>query len=102
MVVKDLIQIFKNIAKSGIAILFVEQNVRLALSMADRGYILESGRLVITGEAKDLIDNEKVKKFFWAINYKAARSVFNLSVINIFPGWWVIQNQVRTSNTDWE
>ena len=64
MVVKDLIQIFKNIAKSGIAILFVEQNVRLALSMADRGYILESGRLVITGEAKDLIDNEKVKKVF--------------------------------------
>jgi len=38
--------------------------VRLALSMADRGYILESGRLVITGEAKDLIDNEKVKKVF--------------------------------------
>ena len=64
MVVKDLIQIFKNIAKSGIAILFVEQNVRLALSMADRGYILESGRLVITGDAKDLIDNEKVKKVF--------------------------------------
>ena len=64
MVVKDLIQIFKNIAKSGIAILFVEQNVRLALSMADRGYVLESGRLVITGDAKDLIDNEKVKKVF--------------------------------------
>jgi branched-chain amino acid transport system ATP-binding protein len=64
MVVKDLIQIFKNIAKSGIAILFVEQNVRLALSMADRGYVLESGRLVITGEAKDLIDNDKVKKVF--------------------------------------
>ena len=64
MVVKDLIKIFKNIAKSGIAILFVEQNVRLALSMADRGYILESGRLVITGDAKDLIDNKKVKKVF--------------------------------------
>ncbi len=64
MVMKDLIQIFKNIVKEGISILFVEQNVRLALSMADRGYVLESGRLVIDGKSKDLIDNEKVTKVF--------------------------------------
>lgn len=64
MVMKDLIKIFKNIVKEGISILFVEQNVRLALSMADRGYVLESGRLVIDGKSKDLIDNEKVKKVF--------------------------------------
>jgi len=44
--------------------LFVEQNVRLALSMADRGYVLESGRLVIDGNSKDLVENEKVKKVF--------------------------------------
>ena len=64
MVMKDLIQIFKNIVKEGISILFVEQNVRLALSMADRGYVLESGRLVIDGKSEDLIDNEKVTKVF--------------------------------------
>ena len=64
MVMKDLIKIFKNIVKEGISILFVEQNVRLALSMADRGYVLESGRLVIDGKSKDLIDNEKVTKIF--------------------------------------
>lgn len=64
MVMKDLIKIFKNIVNEGISILFVEQNVRLALSMADRGYVLESGRLVIDGKSKDLIDNEKVKKVF--------------------------------------
>ena len=64
MVMKDLIKIFKNIVNDGISILFVEQNVRLALSMADRGYVLESGRLVIDGKSKDLIDNEKVKKVF--------------------------------------
>ncbi len=64
MVMKDLIQIFKNIVKEGISILFVEQNVRLALSMADRGYVLESGRLVIDGKSEDLIDNEKVTKIF--------------------------------------
>ena len=64
MVMKDLINIFKNIVKEGISILFVEQNVRLALSMADRGYVLESGRLVIDGKSEDLIDNEKVTKVF--------------------------------------
>ena len=64
MVMKDLIKIFKNIVKEGISILFVEQNVRLALSMADRGYVLESGRLIIDGKSKDLIDNEKVTKVF--------------------------------------
>ena len=64
MVMKDLIKIFKNIVKEGISILFVEQNVRLALSMADRGYVLESGRLVIGGKSEDLIDNDKVTKVF--------------------------------------
>ena len=64
MVMKDLIKIFKNIVNEGISILFVEQNVRLALSMADRGYVLESGRLVIDGKSEDLIDNEKVTKVF--------------------------------------
>ena len=64
MVMKDLIKIFKNIVNEGISILFVEQNVRLALSMADRGYVLESGRLVIDGKSSDLIDNEKVTKVF--------------------------------------
>ena len=64
MVMNDLIKIFKNIVAEGISILFVEQNVRLALSMADRGYVLESGRLVIDGKSEDLIDNEKVTKVF--------------------------------------
>ena len=64
MVVKDLIGIFKNIVREGISILFVEQNVRLALSMADRGYVLESGRLVVSGKSDDLINSNKVKKVF--------------------------------------
>ena len=64
MVMKDLIKIFKNIVAEGISILFVEQNVRLALSMANRGYVLESGRLVIDGKSEDLIDNDRVTKVF--------------------------------------
>ena len=64
IVVKDLKKIFKNIVSEGISILFVEQNVRLALSMADRGYVLESGRLVVSGNSKDLVNSDKVKKVF--------------------------------------
>jgi len=64
MVMKDLIKVFKDIVDDGTSILFVEQNVRLALSMADRGYILESGRLVISGDSKELIDNDEVTRIF--------------------------------------
>ena len=64
MVTKDLINIFKNIVETGISILFVEQNVRLALSMATRGFVLESGRLVISGDSKDLIDSTEVRRVF--------------------------------------
>ena len=64
MVTQDLIKIFKNIVDSGISILFVEQNVRLALSMATRGFVLESGRLVISGESKDLVDSPEVRRVF--------------------------------------
>ena len=64
LVIEDLKLIFKKIAERGIAILFVEQNVRLALSMANRGYILESGRLVIDGASKNLVDSKEVKRVF--------------------------------------
>jgi branched-chain amino acid transport system ATP-binding protein len=64
LVIEDLKLIFKKIAERGIAILFVEQNVRLALSMASRGYILESGRLVIDGASKDLVGSKEVKRVF--------------------------------------
>jgi branched-chain amino acid transport system ATP-binding protein len=64
LVMQDLIAIFRSIVGEGVSILFVEQNVRLALSMADRGYVLESGRLVIAGESADLVDNDDVKRVF--------------------------------------
>lgn len=64
MVMQDLIGIFRNIVDEGISILFVEQNVRLALDMADRGYVLESGKLVVSGNASDLIDSDAVKRIF--------------------------------------
>ena len=64
LVIEDLKLIFKKIATRGISILFVEQNVRLALSMAQRGYVLESGRLIIEGVSNDLINSKELKRVF--------------------------------------
>jgi len=64
LVIEDLKLIFKKIAARVISILFVEQNVRLALSMAQRGYVLESGRLIIDGVSNDLINSKELKRVF--------------------------------------
>ena len=59
-----MLDVFEKLKNEGMAILFIEQNVRLALSMASRGYILESGRLAIAGEASGLIDSPEVRRIF--------------------------------------
>jgi branched-chain amino acid transport system ATP-binding protein len=56
--------VFETLKAEGMAILFIEQNVRLALSMAARGYILESGRLAIEGPASELMDSPEVRRIF--------------------------------------
>ena len=48
----------------GTAILLVEQNARLALKFARRGYVLENGNMVLSGESAELLDNEEVKKAY--------------------------------------
>ena len=62
--IEKIKEIFNAIVSKGIAILFVEQNVKLALNMADRGYVLESGHLVIEGKSDYLLSSEKLKKVF--------------------------------------
>jgi branched-chain amino acid transport system ATP-binding protein len=63
-VVAQMKSVFGALAAEGLAILFIEQNVRLALSLAGRGYILESGRLAIAGDAATLIDSPEVRRIF--------------------------------------
>jgi branched-chain amino acid transport system ATP-binding protein len=55
---------FEELQGEGMAILFIEQNVRLALSMAGRGYILEGGRLAAAGPSASLIDSAEVRRIF--------------------------------------
>jgi branched-chain amino acid transport system ATP-binding protein len=63
-VVEQMKAVFETLKTEGMAILFIEQNVRLALSMAGRGYILESGRLAVEGPSSALIDSPEVRRIF--------------------------------------
>jgi len=55
---------FDRLKAEGMAILLIEQNVRLALSMSNRGYVLESGRLAVAGPSVELIDSPDVRRIF--------------------------------------
>ena len=57
----------EEIHRAGVTILLVEQNLHVALTFADRGYVLESGRVVIEGPARDLLDNPQVKASYLGI-----------------------------------
>ena len=62
--VNEIFDIIQEVSKSGTTVLLGEQNAKKALSIADRGYVLETGRIVLEGNAKDLLDNEQVKKAY--------------------------------------
>ncbi len=63
-VAEDMMRILRQINETGVSILFIEQNVQTALSIADRGYVLEGGRLVLDGTAEELLASEDVKRIF--------------------------------------
>jgi len=57
-------QIIKEVHESGVAILVVEQNANVSLSIADRGYVLQTGRIVLSGSASSLIQHEDLRKAY--------------------------------------
>ena len=62
--VRDIFQIIRDINAQGTTVLLVEQNAHMALGVADRGYVLETGTIVMADEAKALLANEDVKKAY--------------------------------------
>ncbi|MGN0394681.1 MAG: ABC transporter ATP-binding protein [Coprococcus sp.] len=64
LLVAEIFSIIKELQKSGITILLVEQNAKMALSVADRAYVLESGTITISGPAKEMLNDERVKKAY--------------------------------------
>ena len=64
LLVSEIFDIIKVINESGTTVLLVEQNAKKALSIADRAYVLETGNITLSGDAKDLINDESVKKAY--------------------------------------
>lgn len=63
----EIAKIVKNIHKESRTIVLVEQNARMALSIAEKGYVLETGNIVLEGSSKDLRENENVKKAYLGV-----------------------------------
>lgn len=64
LLVSEIFDIIKVINESGTTVLLVEQNAKKALSIADRAYVLETGNITLSGDAKDLINDDSVKKAY--------------------------------------
>lgn len=64
LLVKQIFSIIEEINKSGTTILLVEQNANLALSIANRAYVVETGRIVLSGDAKELTSSEEIKNAY--------------------------------------
>ena len=62
--VNEIFDIIQKVSNSGTTVLLVEQNARKALSIADRAYVLETGKIVLEGRAEDLLNDDSVKKAY--------------------------------------
>ena len=61
LIVQDIFHIIKEINKKGVTILLIEQNANMALRIADQGYVLETGRISLSGTGRELLEDESVK-----------------------------------------
>lgn len=61
---EQIFEIIRNLHAAGTTILLVEQNAQAALSVADRGYVLETGRIVTSGTGKELLESSAIKKAY--------------------------------------
>jgi len=64
ILVEKSFEIIAQVNDSGVAMLVVEQNANVSLSIADRGYVLSTGRVVLEGTARELLENEELRKAY--------------------------------------
>jgi branched-chain amino acid transport system ATP-binding protein len=64
VLVERSFEIIQQVHQAGVAMLVVEQNANMALSIADRGYVLSTGRIVLEGPASELLENDDLRKAY--------------------------------------
>ena len=64
ILVEEMFSIIREVHSNGMTVLLVEQNAQMALSIADRAYVLETGKVVLQGSAKEMLDNEEVRRAY--------------------------------------
>ena len=64
LIVKDIFDIIKTINKEGITVLLIEQNANMALKIADKGYVMETGVIKMEGTGAELLANEEIKEAY--------------------------------------
>ena len=64
LLIEEIFSIIKTLGAAGTTILLVEQNANMALSIADRGYVLETGKIILEGTGKELLTNPDIKKAY--------------------------------------
>ena len=62
--IQEIFDIIQDIQKQGTTVLLIEQNANKALAIADRGYVLETGKVVLSGTGKELLESEEVRKAY--------------------------------------
>ncbi len=67
LIVKEIFKVIRGLKSSGYTILLIEQNARMALKISDYAYVMESGKIVLKGNASDLLEDESVKKAYLGI-----------------------------------
>jgi branched-chain amino acid transport system ATP-binding protein len=67
ILVTDIFRVITEVHDAGVTVLLIEQNVFMTLAIADRAYVLENGRIVLTGTGKDLLNDEHVKKAYLGV-----------------------------------
>ena len=64
LIVQQIFDIIKEINKAGVTILLIEQNANMALKIADKAYVLETGSIVLEGSGEELLQNESVREAY--------------------------------------
>ena len=66
--VEEIVNVIRRINETGVTILFTEQNVQLALSLSDHGYLLESGKIVLSSSGREMLEHEMVRQVYLGIS----------------------------------